>query len=76
MSAECAFAMVEIVHWATDISYAVPVRIITISNATPPESLKRLVDHYGHADIQTVMFKSPEKTLQQHQAEDMVYVPS
>jgi len=46
MSAECALAMLGTVHWATVISDAVPVRILSISNAPRPESLTRLVDHY------------------------------
>ncbi|PNP81483.1 hypothetical protein FNYG_05158 [Fusarium nygamai] len=75
MSAECALAMVETVHWATDISYATPVRVITVSNAALPDSLKRLIRHYGHRNIRRFTFDGPEETLEQARAMDMVYVP-
>ncbi|KAF5641064.1 uncharacterized protein FTJAE_4246 [Fusarium tjaetaba] len=63
MSAECALAMVETVHWATDISHATPVRVITVSNAALPDSLKRLIHHYGHRNIKRFIFSGPEETL-------------
>ncbi|KAG5791031.1 hypothetical protein H9Q69_009909 [Fusarium xylarioides] len=73
MSAECAIAMVETVHWVTDISYATPVRVITVSNAALPDSLKRLIRHYGHRNIRRFTFDGPEETLEQARAMDMVY---
>ncbi|CCT72058.1 uncharacterized protein FFUJ_13944 [Fusarium fujikuroi IMI 58289] len=68
MSAECALAILETVHWATDISYATPVRVIIVSNAPLPDSLKRLIRHYGHKSIRKFTFEVPEETMEERRA--------
>ncbi|SCO40921.1 uncharacterized protein FFNC_07763 [Fusarium fujikuroi] len=75
MSAECALAILETVHWATDISYATPVRVIIVSNAPLPDSLKRLIRHYGHKSIRKFTFEVPEETMEERRAMYKVYVP-
>ncbi|KAG4267259.1 hypothetical protein FPRO04_04871 [Fusarium proliferatum] len=66
MSAECALAMLGTVYWATVISDAVPVRILSISNAPHPESLSRLTDED--------MIKTIERDLEKEETEQQIIV--
>ncbi|KAI6776577.1 hypothetical protein HG530_000522 [Fusarium avenaceum] len=48
MSADCALAMLAAVHWATDISHLIHVRVLTISFSLAPIAFRRLLDLYAH----------------------------
>ncbi|CAJ0550806.1 Ff.00g107360.m01.CDS01 [Fusarium sp. VM40] len=48
MSADCALAMLAAVHWATDISHLIHVRVLTVSFSLAPIAFRRLLDLYAH----------------------------
>ncbi|KIL90215.1 hypothetical protein FAVG1_05945 [Fusarium avenaceum] len=51
MSADCALAMLAAVHWATDISHLINVRVLTISFSLAPIAFRRLLDLYAHDKV-------------------------
>jgi hypothetical protein len=55
MSADCALAMLAAVHWATDISPLIHVRVLTISFSAAPYPFIRLLDLY--ANNQPILFE-------------------